>query len=246
MSEQAGSVQVRGLWKDFTLQRGQLTAFHLIRRSVRRSDTQPVLHALQNINLDVRPGELVGFVGDNGAGKTTLLKSIAGIYTPTRGQVTVRGQVGLLSGLGVGMVGDLPVCDNIHLYGSICRLSRSRLDALFDEILDWAELRDFVYEPVRNLSAGMRTRLAFAVAMRTETQVLLIDEVLSAGDQRFRQKCQAYFESLRQGDKAVLIATHDLDFVERNCQKTLWLRSGQQVGFGPTAEIVTRYREDAS
>ena len=245
MSDAPWCIRANGLGKYFARRTGQLTAFSVLRRAVRsHGDDGSVLHALEGITFDVRLRELVGLIGDNGAGKTTLLKTIAGIYRPTRGEVVVRGELGLLSGLGVGMVGDLTVRDNIYLYGSICRLSRERIDALFDDIVAWAELTDFVRAPLRTLSTGMKSRLAFAVVVHIDADVLLIDEALSAGDQRFKQKCDAHLETLRDGDTAALISTHDLTFVERHCRRTLWLRRGVMQAFGPTSEVVAEYQRN--
>ncbi len=220
------------------------SSFSVIRRRLGKTEeadrTEP-FKALDKISFDVDMGEMVGLVGHNGAGKTTLLKVIAGLYKPTHGEVFVRGRLGLLSGLGVGMVTDLSVRDNIYLYASICRISRTRVSELFTEILEWSELADFVQEPFRNLSAGMKTRLAFAIAIHNEAEVLLIDEALSAGDSSFKQKCNLYFQSLREGPATALVSTHDMAFVEEFCNKTLWLHHGKLVAYGPTTQVLPEF-----
>lgn len=246
MSETLLRVHALGLGKDFVVHQAQPTAFNLVRRILGNgAGPEQVMKALDGVDFDVHAGDVVGIIGNNGAGKSTLLKLIAGLHTPSRGVVTVRGRLSLVSGLGVGMLGDLTVHENVFLYGAICRMSRSRIEALFDEMIQWAELEEFVDSPLRHLSTGMRTRLGFAVAMHVDADVLLLDEALSAGDQRFKRKCEVYFESRRAGTAALMIASHELDFVEKYCTKALWLRPGEQVAYGPVADVVPRYRAEA-
>jgi ABC-type polysaccharide/polyol phosphate transport system ATPase subunit len=235
-----------GLVKEFSGGRRQLTLYRLLRsRLGARAASGGVRRVLDGITIDARAGEIVGLVGENGAGKTTLLKTIAGLYTPTRGRIDVRGEVSLLAGLGVGMVDELSVADNVHLYGAICRLTRRAIKDRFDEIIRWAELEGYVDSELRTLSTGMRTRLAFAIAVHIDSDLLLMDEAFSAGDKRFQEKCEMFFRESRRARQAVLLATHNLDFVKAFCERTLWLHKGKQMAFGPTGAVLSRYLDFA-
>jgi len=247
MSERLLRLRTRALGKDFPLRDGRDTAMRVLHRLATPSDDGPGrINALVDVNFEVRAGEMVGVVGNNGAGKTTLLKLIAGIYRPSRGEIERRGELALLSGLGVGMVRDLTVRENVYLYGAICRVHRIRIGTIFDEIIAWAELGDFVSAPLRTLSTGMISRLAFSIARHIQAPILLFDEAMSAGDERFRHRCEAHFAALRGGDTSMLMTTHSLDLVERFCERTLWLRSGEQVAFGDTKEVLSAYRRWAT
>jgi lipopolysaccharide transport system ATP-binding protein len=219
------------------------TLFRLLRRLVFGgvSETR-AFHALSEVNLDVRKGEVVGIVGNNGAGKTTLLKTLAGIYQPTTGEIRIQGEVAFFAGLGVGMVGDLAVRDNVFLYGAVCGLRRARIEEVFDEVIAWAELGEFVESPLRTLSAGMRSRCAFSIARHVEAEILFLDEAFTAGDSHFRDKCNRFFAQRRRGPQTILAATHSLDFVHSFCDKALWMDRGRQRAFGPVDEVIEQYQ----
>jgi ABC-type polysaccharide/polyol phosphate transport system ATPase subunit len=246
MSEDTVVLATHGLVKEFGTRRRRLTLYRLLRAQFsrqRRNGTHS--RALDDINIEARAGEIVGIVGENGSGKTTLLKTIAGLYHATGGRVEVHGELRLLAGLGVGMVDELSVADNIRLYGAICRLHRRTIKEHFGAIVRWAELDGLLGAELRTLSTGMRTRLAFAVAIHIESDVLLVDEAFSAGDKRFQEKCDAFFRESRSLRQAVLLATHNLDFVKAFCDRTLWLHKGRQMAFGPTGEVLSRYLDFA-
>lgn len=233
---------VRGLGKTFPKGTGRVTAFGILRGLLTRGGAAPErLQALEDVSFEVHDGGVLGIVGGNGAGKTTLLKLLAGLYRPTRGEIELRGERVLVSGLGVGMVPDLTVRENTYLYGAICRLDNRRIDGLFDEIVEWAELGDYVGTPVRNLSSGMRTRLAFSITRHVDANVILLDEAESAGDRRFVHKVERYFEERSREKNAVVMVSHSLDVIRRFCDRTIWLRHGQLVAHGPTDEVVARY-----
>lgn len=244
MSERAAVLTTEGLVKEFSGRGHRLTLYRVVRSGLnwRTSNGRP-LRALDDINIEARAGEIVGIVGDNGAGKTTLLKTVAGLYEPTRGRVETRGEVALLSGLGVGMLDELSVRDNIHLYGAICRLQRFTIKERFGDIVRWAELEEFVDAELRTLSTGMRTRLAFAIAMHVDSDIILMDEAFNAGDKRFRDKCDQFFRETKISQRMLLVATHNLEFVHDFCDRTLWLHKGRQMAFGPTGQVLPRYVE---
>jgi len=233
---------IRRLGKTFPRGAGRVTVFSVVQDALKRGGPgQEPLQALEDVSFEVHDGEVLGVVGGNGAGKTTLLKLLAGLYRPTSGEIELRGDRVLVSGLGVGMVPDLTVRENIYLYGAICRLDNRRVDGLFDDIVEWAELGDYVGTPVRNLSSGMRTRLAFSITRHVDANVILLDEAESAGDRRFVHKVEKYFAERSREDNAVVMVSHSLDVIRQFCDRAIWLRHGRLVAHGPTEEVVARY-----
>ena len=236
------AIETHCLVKTFDRTEGDLTVFRELRRLLRGTPPTDVLYALNDINLQVCRGEWIGVVGNNGSGKTTLTKLIARLYLPTSGTVRVAGDVSLLCGLGVGMVDDLSVRENVYLYGALQGIDPPQLRAQFDEIIHWADLDDFVSATFRTLSSGMRSRLAFSVARYNESRIVVQDEALTAGDKDFALKCKMYFQGLRQDTRTFVFSTHDLAFVSEFCDKTLWLSKGQQMAFDETARVLKEYR----
>ena len=227
MSERLPRVRVRELSKSFPRRGRKVTVFRIVKDLLNGAGASgDLIEALVSVSFDAYDGEVVGIVGSNGAGKTTLLKLLAGLYPPTGGSLEVRGDVALLSGLGVGMVPELSVGENIYLYGAICGLENARVDAVFDEIIEWAELGEFVGTPFRNVSAGMRTRLAFSVSRYVRADVVLLDEALSAGDRRFARKVEEYFESRPRRDSLVVVSSHSMEFIQKFCTRAIWLQHG--------------------
>ncbi len=199
--------------------------------------------ALRSITLEVKRGDRIAIIGHNGCGKSTLLRVVAGLHPPTSGTVETRGELTLLAGLGVGMVEELTVEDNVYLYGAMHSVPREALRASLHEILQWADLTEFRHSMLKSLSTGMRSRLAFSVTRHIVTDIYLLDEALTAGDQTFRDKCDVVFKAYARSGSTMLIATHDYAFAERHCPLTLWLDHGQIVSFGPTARVLESYRE---
>ena len=242
MSDGIVRLRTHGLVKVFAGRMQRRTVFQLVRaRATGRAFERKGYRSLDGIDIEARPSEVVGIVGTNGAGKTTLLKTIAGLYAPTAGRIDIVGEVALFAGLGAGMVDELSVADNIYLYGAICRLRRRTIRERFEHILAWSELEQFVDAELRTLSTGMRTRLAFAIAMHVDSEVVLMDEAFSAGDKQFQEKCDQFFRDTKKLPRTLLVATHNLGFVREFCDRTLWLHQGRQMAFGPTAEILPRY-----
>jgi ABC-type polysaccharide/polyol phosphate transport system ATPase subunit len=231
-------IVVERLVKTFPMDRQHSTAFRALRHWLGRGRR---FVALDGVDVEVGRGDSVGIIGDNGAGKTTLLKIAAGLVRPTSGRVTLGGSVTLLSGLGIGMHGELTVTDNIRLYGAIYGVDRATTRANMGEIIAWAELQEFDGAKLKHLSAGMRTRLAFSALRHIDTDIYLLDEVLTAGDKNFAEKCDEAFRAFQRAGKTLLVATHDRRFVETFCNKVLWLHKGRPMAFGDTAPIVARY-----
>jgi ABC-type polysaccharide/polyol phosphate transport system ATPase subunit len=241
----AERIRVRGLRKSFSTGAVKMTAFRLLGSLLARNGRDHG-HERRVIAIDalsVRSGEVVGLIGENGAGKTTLLKLLAGLYAPNSGSIERNGSLVYFAGLGVGMIQDLSVRENIYLYGAICGIARARLDVQFDGMLQWAELSDFVDARLRTLSAGMKTRLAFAIASCVDADVLLLDEAFSAGDRRFQNRCNDFIVARRGGPTATLIATHNLSFVQQFCTRAVWLDHGKLRAEGDPTRVVESYQE---
>ncbi len=202
-----------------------------------------LLHAVDDVSVDIAPGEFFGIIGRNGSGKSTLLKCLAGIYDIDSGDLRVRGRLSPFIELGVGFNGDLTARDNILINAIMLGLSRKEARARSDDIIAFAELEDFLDMRLKNYSSGMHVRLAFSVAIQVDADVLLIDEVLAVGDARFQQKCFDEFQRLKREGRTILFVTHDMHAVERFCDRAMLLDKGKLLGIGEPAEIARRYNE---
>jgi ABC-type polysaccharide/polyol phosphate transport system ATPase subunit len=197
--------------------------------------------ALREVSLEIRKGETVGLIGPNGAGKSTLLKLVAGVLRPTEGRVWVKGRVAPLLELGAGFDHELTGRENVYLNGTILGFSQSDVATRFDRIVDFAGIREFIDLPLRTYSTGMVARLGFAVATDVRPDVLIVDEVLSVGDERFQRKSAARLAELRQNGDAILMVSHGLESVRRQCHRAAWLDHGQLRQVGPADEVVEAY-----
>ena len=197
--------------------------------------------ALTDVSLDVGEGEVVGILGRNGAGKSTLLKVISGIYTPTAGTVVTRGRIAPMLELGSGFDYELSGRENIFLNGAILGFDEAFLKARYEEIVDFAELRDFIEQPIKTYSSGMVMRLAFAVATLVSPEILIVDEILAVGDAAFQQKSHARMMEMMQGGTTVLMVSHNIDQVRALCPRCIWLDQGRVKLDGPTEEVSAAY-----
>lgn len=186
--------------------------------------------ALRDINFEVKKGEFFGIVGRNGSGKSTLLKMIAGVYIPTKGTIHVNGKLVPFIELGVGFNPELSGKDNVYLNGALLGFTRSEMTAMYDDIVSFAELQDHMDVKLKNFSSGMQVRLAFSIAIRADTDILVLDEVLAVGDASFQQKCYEYFATIKQSKKTVVFVTHDMSAVERFCDRVLIIDKGEKSG----------------
>jgi ABC-type polysaccharide/polyol phosphate transport system ATPase subunit len=196
---------------------------------------------LAQIDLVVKAGDKVGIIGANGAGKSTLLKVICGILQPTTGSVRVRGQISPLIELGAGFDPEILVMDNILLYGVMLGYSRAEMIARAPSILEFAELEDYALVPVKALSSGMVARLGFAIATDVQPDILILDEVLSVGDQSFKNKCKQRIENFWEANATVLVVSHDLNFIRQSCDQVVWLEKGKLKFLGSTEAAVKHY-----
>ena len=197
---------------------------------------------LEDISFEIEKGDFFGIVGRNGSGKSTLLKTIAGIYSPTDGLVQVNGSLVPFIELGVGFNPELTGRENVFLNGALLGFSHDEMEAMYDDIVDFAELHNFMDERLKNYSSGMQVRLAFSIAIRAQGDILLLDEVLAVGDEAFQQKCFTYFAELRKRKCTVILVTHDMGAVQRFCTKAMMIDKGKIVKIGNTAEVTGEYQ----
>ena len=198
--------------------------------------------ALDDVSFNVERGDVVGVVGRNGAGKSTLLKIVSGIQKPTEGKVTLGGRVVPMLELGAGFDMELTGKENVYLNGAVLGYSKEFLDRKYNEILEFSELGDFIDMPVRNYSSGMVARLAFSIASMVEPEILIVDEVLSVGDENFQKKSKNRMVELMGGGTTVLFVSHNIDQIEEICNKAVWLDHGHVVMTGPSKEVCEKYR----
>jgi len=199
--------------------------------------------ALRDVSLVVQPGERVGVIGPNGAGKSTLFRLIARVRRPSGGRVVVRGTVAPLLELGLGFHGELTGRENVILHGTLMGHSRAEMLRRMDRIVEFAELELFLDSPIRTYSTGMVARLAFAVATDVDPDILLVDEALAVGDERFRAKCQERMAGFHDRGKTVLVVTHSLDEIRRTCTRVIWISNGEFVQDGPARDVCDAYHE---
>lgn len=197
--------------------------------------------ALKDVSFEVKKGEAWGIIGVNGSGKSTLLKLICGILKPYKGTVTVHGSMAPLIELGAGFEGDLTASENIYLNGAVLGYDKHFMQAHFDEIVDFAELWDFLEMPIKNYSSGMAARLGFAIATVVRPDILICDEVLSVGDYAFQQKCEKRLNEMRENGTTLLYVSHSMKSVKEVCDHALWLQKGAVVDMGNVEEVTGKY-----
>lgn len=196
--------------------------------------------ALRHVSFAVERGETLGLIGRNGSGKSTLLRVIAGIYPPDEGRISVRGEVSTLFSLGTGFNAELSGRDNIYLNGVLIGLTRAHIDRIIDGIIEFAELGDFIDMPVRTYSSGMKSRLGFSIAMHSDKDILLIDEIMGAGDAAFKQKADAEMSRI-MGEKTVLLVSHAMPTIKKFATRVLWLNKGVTAAMGEPKQVIEQY-----
>jgi len=208
------------------------------KRGKKGSETQ---HALKDINFEIKKGEFLGIVGRNGSGKSTLLKILAGIYQPTKGKVYTKGKLVPFIELGVGFNPELTGRENVYLNGAMLGFSQKEVEAMYESIVSFAELEDFMDQKLKNYSSGMQVRLAFSMATRSEADILLIDEVLAVGDADFQRKCFEYFRKLKKDKKTVVFVSHDMEAVREYCDRAVLIENNEVMITGSTTAVTKEY-----
>ncbi len=236
------AISVRGLSKSFRLPTerswGLKQAFFNRLRGIKGYKDQKVL---DEVDLEIKKGEFVGIVGRNGSGKSTLLKLLAGIYYPSAGEIIVNGSITPFIELGVGFNMELSGRENIYLNGAILGFSNSEIDAMYSDIVKFAELDEFMDQKLKNYSSGMQVRLAFSIAIRAKGDILILDEVLAVGDAEFQQKCNDYFSSLH-GNQTVILVTHSMDNVKKFCDRAIMIENGKIACAGSPEKVANAYK----
>lgn len=218
--------------------RDALTSF--ARKPLSRNKKETI-HALKDVNFEVKEGETLGIIGNNGAGKSTLLKILSRITKPTTGEIEIRGRVGSLLEVGTGFHSELSGRENIYLNGAILGMKRVEIENKFDEIVAFSEIEKFLDTPVKHYSSGMYMRLAFAVAAHLEPEILIVDEVLAVGDMAFQKKCLRKMRDVSQSGRTVLFVSHDMASITRICNRAIALNKGEIVATGEASEVVNNY-----
>ena len=208
-----------------------------------KSGTTELFSALNNVNFSIAEGETVGIVGHNGSGKSTLLKCICGVLQPSSGEIRLRGSLAALLELGAGFQGELSGRDNVYLYGAMLGFSRKMVDRIFDEVVAFSEIEQFIDTQVKFYSSGMYVRLAFAVAVSVSPDILVVDEVLAVGDERFQQKCIDRIKKFQEEGRSILLVTHNADQVRSLCDRAIVLDSGVMIADGQASEALRVFRE---
>ena len=240
-SEPAPAIVVSGVHKDFKLRHTHSVKETFI-ATVRRKPLTTDFHALDDVTFSVQQGDSVALLGFNGSGKSTMLKLISGVLMPDRGQVLTRGRVAGLIEVGAGFHPDLSGRENVYLNAAILGMSKKETQSRFDEIVAFSEIEQFIDTEVKHYSSGMFLRLAFAVAIHTELDILLIDEILSVGDEPFQQKCIARIKELHADGKTLVVVSHDLDMVSNLCDRGILLQDGQVRFDGDSKDAVSIMR----
>lgn len=203
----------------------------------------PEHHALNDVSFEVKQGEMVGIIGTNGSGKSTILKIITGVLHPTKGDVKVNGRISALLELGAGFNREYTGIENIYLNGTMIGFSKEEIDAKLKDILEFADIGDFVYQPVKTYSSGMFVRLAFAVAINIEPEILIVDEALAVGDVFFQAKCYRKFDEFKKKGKTILFVSHDLSSIVKYCDRVVLLNKGTKLGEGKAKEMIDVYKQ---
>lgn len=210
-----------------------------LKRNIRYTD----FFALRSVSFTIKAGERIGIIGHNGAGKSTLLKIISGVMKPTEGKVIVNGSIAPLLELGAGFDPDLTGAENIFLNAAILGRSKDYIESRYEEIIDYAELGEFINVPVKNYSSGMRARLGFSIAAHIEPDILIVDEVLGVGDESFRKKSMETMISMMNSGRTVIFVSHSIPQIKRLTNKVIWLNKGEIQAIGDTEEVCKDYEE---
>lgn len=234
-------IKIENLTKEYKMYKNKKDRLiEAIMPSVNRHDT---FKAMDNLNLEVRKGEVLGILGRNGAGKSTLLKMVTGVVTPTSGTITTNGKISSLLELGTAFNMELTGIENIYQHGQVMGLTKEQIEERKQEIIDFADIGEHLYQPVKTYSSGMFARLAFSCAINVDPEILIVDEVLSVGDMAFQLKCFKKFDQFKKKGKTILFVTHSITDVLKNCTRTIIISSGKKIFDGEVKEGVEKYKK---
>ena len=236
---EAHDVSIRYILGDFK----DLGVKEYVLRRIKRNYQVREFWAVDGVSFSLERGDMLGIIGSNGAGKSTLLKAVTGIMVPTKGWVKVNGSIAALLELASGFDGDLTVRENTYLRGAMLGYTRKFMNEKYEEIIDFSGLQEFQDRPFKQLSSGMKSRLAFSIACLVRPDVLILDEVLSVGDGAFRKKSEEKMMEIINGGATTILVSHLLEQVRSMCNKALWLERGKQIAFGDANELCDRYEE---
>ena len=236
------AIRVKGLSKSFRLPHEKVGSVkHLLLNIFKLNRSYETQKVLQNIDLEIKQGEFFGIVGRNGGGKSTMLKLLSGIYTPDKGTIEVIGKLTAFIELGVGFNPELTGKDNVYLSGALLGFSEAQVTEMYGDIVEFAELGNFMDQKLRNYSSGMQVRLAFSIAIRARSDILILDEVLAVGDEAFQRKCLDVFEKYKAGKQTIILVTHDMETVRRFCSRALILDQGRILEIGVPSKVAATY-----
>lgn len=237
------AVIVKDLYKSFKLPHERAGGLKNLLVNAKRQKGYEQQQVLTDVSFEIQSGEFFGIVGRNGSGKSTLLKLLAGIYSPNKGHVHINGSLTPFIELGVGFNPELTGRENIFLNGALLGFNRKDMAEMYDDIVEFAEIERFIDQKLKNYSSGMQVRLAFSIAIRARSDILLIDEVLAVGDTAFQQKCFDYFDKLKEEKRTIIFVSHDMDSVKKYCTRALLINQGKIVHIGDPQEIAEAYKE---
>ena len=242
--EQETIINVEHVSMRFNLSSEKFDSFkEYVIKSLKKQVSYDEFWALKDVSFEVKRGDSLGLIGLNGSGKSTMLKTIAGVLKPTKGTVTVGGNIAPLIELGAGFDMDLTARENVFLNGALLGYNRAQMEAQYEDIVEFSELRDFMDVPVKNISSGMVSRLALAIATIGIPDILIVDEVLSVGDFRFQEKCEARIQNMKDQGTTILFVSHSIEQVKKICNKVVWLDHGVLKMFGDAQEICSIYEK---
>jgi len=238
------AIRIDGLSKTFKLPHEKYTSVKSVFINFyRRKRTYELQQALKDVSFEIKKGEFFGIIGRNGSGKSTLLKLIAGIYTPTKGEIKISGSLTPFIELGVGFNEQLTGRENVYLNGALLGFNRKEMNTMYKDIVEFAELEKFMDQKLKNYSSGMQVRLAFSIAIRAKSDILLLDEVLAVGDIAFQQKCYDYFSNLKIQNRTNILVSHNMPVIERYCDRAILIEDGSILKIGHSPEVVSMYED---
>lgn len=235
------AIAINDIHKEFILPQSKHTSMKQAAVNIVKKNKKVTQKVLDGVSFEINKGDFFGIVGRNGSGKSTLLKLIAGVYYPTNGSIDVNGGLTPFIELGVGFNPELSGHDNVYLNGALLGFTRTQMDEMYDEIVDFAELGPFMDQKLKNYSSGMQVRLAFSIAIKAKNDILIFDEVLAVGDEAFQKKCLGVFEKYKASGQTVVLVTHDMETVRNFCNRALLLNAGEVVTIGHPGEVATKY-----